>query len=75
MSLRLSICRHCGQPVEQGKDLFSMWFHSRRYIQSTSRRCDPSDPNSTMALPAYEPLDAGEQPPANGPTSRKASFR
>lgn len=49
-----SPCRHCGQPVEQGKDLFSMWFHSRRYIDSTNRRCDPSDANSTLALPRVE---------------------
>lgn len=47
-------CRHCGQKVEQGEDLFSMWFHSGRHHDETSRKCDPSDPHSTLALPKIE---------------------
>ena len=49
-----SECRHCGQAVEQGEDAFSMWFHSDRVNADEARKCYPSEPSSTFAIPKIE---------------------
>lgn len=53
-------CRHCGQPVEQGADYFSRWFHSGRRDEPDSTKCHPLDPDSTLAIPRIDVVKRGE---------------
>lgn len=55
------VCRHCGQPVEQGADHFSQWFHSRGEGNTeNSRKCEPFNPASTLAIPKIDVVKLGE---------------